>query len=331
MTAQQILEKLENQRVVIVGDVMLDRYLTGMVSRISPEAPVPVVLHQHTDDRLGGAANVALNVRALGSTPFLCSVVGNDTDGRIFQDILHALDINAAGILSSGTRRTTVKTRVLGNNQQMLRIDREDTHDLTTEEEEAFLQRFRNLLDEHDIRAVILQDYNKGVLTPQVIKRVIHEAKQRDIITTVDPKKVNFFAYEGVTLFKPNLKEIRDSVPFAVMPQTESLVQAADFLRSGLHNELTMITLSEKGLFLDDGSSRILYPTIARNVADVSGAGDTVISVASLALAAGMDLRTIAILSNLAGGQVCEFPGVVSVDRSILQGELEDTLASEGG
>jgi len=310
---------------------MLDRYLTGMVSRISPEAPVPVVLHQHTDDRLGGAANVALNVRALGSTPFLCSVVGNDTDGRIFQDILHALDINAAGILSSGTRRTTVKTRVLGNNQQMLRIDREDTHDLTTEEEEAFLQRFRNLLDEHDIRAVILQDYNKGVLTPQVIKRVIHEAKQRDIITTVDPKKVNFFAYEGVTLFKPNLKEIRDSVPFAVMPQTESLVQAADFLRSGLHNELTMITLSEKGLFLDDGSSRILYPTIARNVADVSGAGDTVISVASLALAAGMDLRTIAILSNLAGGQVCEFPGVVSVDRSILQGELEDTLASEGG
>jgi len=331
MTAQQILEKLENQRVVIVGDVMLDRYLTGMVSRISPEAPVPVVLHQHTDDRLGGAANVALNVRALGSTPFLCSVVGNDTDGRIFQDILHALDINAAGILSSGTRRTTVKTRVLGNNQQMLRIDREDTHDLTTEEEEAFLQRFRNLLDEHDIRAVILQDYNKGVLTPQVIKRVIHEAKQRDIITTVDPKKVNFFAYEGVTLFKPNLKEIRDSVPFAVMPQTESLVQAADFLRSGLHNELTMITLSEKGLFLDDGSSRILYPTIARNVADVSGAGDTVISVASLALAAGMDVRTIAILSNLAGGQVCEFPGVVSVDRSILQGELEDTLASEGG
>jgi len=326
MTAQQILQQLESHQVLIVGDVMLDRYLTGSVSRISPEAPVPVVLHQHTDDRLGGAANVALNIRALGSTPILCSVVGNDADGAIFQQILHTLDISAAGIVLSTARRTTVKTRVLGNNQQMLRIDGEDTHDLSPEEEQAFLHRFRTLLDKHNIRAVILQDYNKGVLTPTVISTVLREARARGVLTAADPKKANFFAYEGVTLFKPNLKEIRDSAPFQVQPQPASLQAAAAFLRERLHHSLTMITLSEKGLFLDDGLSSELYPTIARNVADVSGAGDTVISIASLALTAGLDLRTTAALSNLAGGQVCEFPGVVSVDKKILAGELAGWL-----
>lgn len=320
-----ILQKLENHEVLIMGDVMLDRYLTGAVSRISPEAPVPVVLHHATEDRLGGAANVALNVRALGGVPVLCSVVGKDEGGEILQHLLPASGITAEGIVTSPDRRTTVKTRVLGNNQQMLRIDSEDTHDLTGEEARIFLQKVLGMMGSRNIRVIIFQDYNKGVLTEAVIRAVIEEAHKRDILTAVDPKKSNFFAYQGVDLFKPNLKEIRDSAPFAVRPDLETLQQASDFLRKRLQNRLTMITLSEKGLFLDGGGAMggRIFPTVPRNVADVSGAGDTVISIAALGLAAGLDWEMIAALSNLAGGQVCEFPGVVPVRPDILATELK--------
>ncbi|MCC6280847.1 MAG: hypothetical protein IT262_09610, partial [Saprospiraceae bacterium] len=223
----------------------------------------------------------------------------------------------------SETRCTTVKTRILGNNQQMLRIDSEDTYNLSAAEEESMLTKIRELLATRPIRAIILQDYNKGVLTPGLIEAVIAEAKKAGILTAVDPKKANFFAYRGVDLFKPNLKEIRDSAPFQVQPDLESLRQAASFLNERLENRLTMITLSEKGLFLDNAKEARVYPTVPRNIADVSGAGDTVISIATLALVAGLPMETIATLSNLAGGQVCEFPGVVPVNRDILAAELK--------
>lgn len=328
MNAKDILLQLENKQVLIVGDVMLDRYLTGIVSRISPEAPVPVVLHRDTEDRLGGAANVALNIRALGSEPILCSVVGNDEEGALFSNILPSQGISGAGIVHSDERRTTVKTRVLGNNQQMLRIDREDTHELSKKEADALLEKINTLLDERPVDAVILQDYNKGVLSRYVIENTLEAAYKRGILTAVDPKKNHFLSYVGVDLFKPNLKEIRDSAPFHVSTDVESLNRAATFLRENLQNRITMITLSEKGLYLNDGFGGVLHPTIPRNVADVSGAGDTVISIASLALSAGLPLNIVAALSNLAGGQVCEFPGVVPVRRDILQSELEYHLAS---
>jgi len=319
-----ILQHLENHEILIVGDVMIDRYLTGSVNRISPEAPVPVVLHQTTEDRLGGAANVALNIRALGSIPVLCSIVGRDDAGNHLKNsILSDNNISSEGIVFSDTRRTTVKTRILGNNQQMLRIDSEDTNNLNAAEQESLLAKIRELLATRPIRAIILQDYNKGILVPELIETVISEARKAGILTAVDPKKANFFAYRGADLFKPNLKEIRDSAPFLVQPTLVSLQQASLFLRERLENRLTMITLSEKGLFLDDRTEAHLYPTVARNVADVSGAGDTVISIATLALVAGLPLETIATLSNLAGGQVCEFPGVVPVNREILAAELE--------
>lgn len=288
MTPQDILRRLENREVMIVGDVMLDRYLTGTVEPHFPRTPVPVVLHQSTEDRLGGAANVALNIRALGSVPVLCSVVG-DEDGEAFKRLLPDLGITSEGIISAAGRTTTIKTRVLGNNQQMLRIDREDTHDLSSEEAALFLQNVTGLLEKRKIDIVIFQDYNKGVLTPEVIRALIAECRKRNIPTAIDPKKANFFAYQGVDLFKPNLKEIRDSAPFPVRPEPESLKQASDFLRKSLQNRLTMITLSEKGLFLDADTGRgRIFPTIARNVADVSGAGDTVISIAALGLAVGL-------------------------------------------
>lgn len=306
---------------------MLDRYLTGTVSRISPEAPVPVVLHRTTEDRLGGAANVALNIRALGGFPVLCSVAGADEDGAILRQLLPENGIDAAGLVFSPQRRTTVKTRILASNQQMLRIDKEDSHEISEQETAALMANVRALLDQEEIKAIIFQDYNKGVLTPAVITAVIALARERGILTAVDPKRANFFAYRGVDLFKPNLKEIRDSVPFPIHPTAESLEEAAAFLQGRLQNHLTMITLSEKGLFLDAGSGHgRVYPTVPRNVADVSGAGDTVISVATMGLAAGLDLEVIATLSNLAGGQVCEFPGVVSVRRDILEMELDNWL-----
>lgn len=303
---------------------MIDRYLTGSVNRISPEAPVPVVLQQAMEDRLGGAANVALNIRALGSTPVLCSVIGTDEAGKALKNrILPENNIGSEGMVFSDTRRTTVKTRILGNNQQMLRIDSEDTGDLNALEQENLLTRIRELLAARPIRAIILQDYNKGVLTTELIGSIVEEARKAGILTAVDPKKSNFFSYRGVDLFKPNLKEIRDSLPFTVQANAESLQQASAFLKERLENRLTMITLSEKGLFLDDATGARLYPTIPRNIADVSGAGDTVISIATLALVAGLPMETIATLSNLAGGQVCEFPGVVPVNRAILEAELQ--------
>lgn len=326
MTAKTVLKQLENQRILILGDVMLDRYLLGHVSRISPEAPVPVVLHQATEDRLGGAANVALNIRALGAAPILCSVVGEDADGRCLQAMLPEAGMTADGLVSSPTRKTTVKTRVLGNNQQILRIDQEDSHDLSEEEESALLNRVSALLTKYRVQAVIFQDYNKGVLTPRIIAAVLSAARKQGILTTVDPKKTNFFAYQGVDLFKPNLKEMRDSAPFPVQATVESLDRAAQFLQEQLKHRITMITVSEKGLFLNARGQSALYPTVPRNVADVSGAGDSVISIATLGLVAGLDMPLLAALSNLAGGQVCEYPGVVPVRRDILEDELDHWL-----
>ncbi len=325
MSTAEIFQHFKNQHIIIVGDVMIDRYLTGSVSRISPEAPVPIVLHAATEDRLGGAANVALNVQALGGIPLLCSVVGNDSDGKkMIGEILPDSRVSAEGIVLSDTRSTTLKTRVLGNHQQMLRIDREDTHDLSAAESDLLLQRMKNLLDAYPVCAIILQDYNKGVLTAGVIAAVISMAKAQGVFTAVDPKKANFFAYEGVDLFKPNLKEVRESSPFDVLTNLESLEKAADYLRNKLKNKYTMLTLSEKGLYLKAESAGILHPTRPRNISDVSGAGDTVISIATMGLAAGLDLQTVALLSNLAGGQVCEFPGVVPVDLRQLEKELKE-------
>jgi rfaE bifunctional protein kinase chain/domain len=320
-----ILQSIERQPVLIVGDVMIDRYLTGSVSRISPEAPVPVVLHQHTEDRLGGAANVALNVQALGVPAYLCSVIGDDADGELFLQKLAEHGLSRQGIIKSSTRRTTVKTRVVGNHQQMLRIDREDTHDIDPEEEGQLWHKVMSIASHEGVKVIIFQDYNKGVLTEWVIKRILDDAKRHGFFTAVDPKKANFFVYKGVDLFKPNLKEMRESTPFPITTEEESLQKASDYLREKLGNQYTMLTLSEKGLFLDAGGTGKRYPTTPRNISDVSGAGDTVISIAALGLAAGLDLETVAKLSNLAGGQVCESPGVVPVNRALLEKELANT------
>lgn len=320
---KEIFERFNHQNILVIGDVMIDRYLNGVVSRISPEAPVPVVSLSGRDNRLGGAANVALNIKALGANPILISVVGNDEEGTMFSSLLPDHGLNPEGIFHSKSRRTTVKTRVLAASQHLLRVDSEDLHDLNKEEEAALQQNILSRLEKGNIQAILLQDYNKGVLTPTLIAFILKEAQKRNIPTAVDPKKLNFWAYKGVSLFKPNLKEIRESIPFAIKADQASLAEAGKYIRNQLHNDYAMITLSEKGVFFENKEESAIIPTLPRSIADVSGAGDTVISIATLGLACGLDLRTIATLSNLAGGQVCEKVGVVPVDKNLL---LEEAL-----
>ncbi len=318
-----IFEKFNKLNVVIVGDVMIDRYLHGKVSRISPEAPVPVVELQQTEDRLGGAANVALNIKAMGATPYLFSAIGADTEGGAFLELMTDNQLSTRGLLPITDRPTTVKTRIMAGTQQMLRVDSEVTTDLSETDCTAFLNSLCAFLDKSRVDVLIFQDYNKGVLTQRIIQEVMDEAVSRKIPTAVDPKRKHFLDYHHATLFKPNLKEIRDAVDFDVKPELTSLNHAAAFLSTRTNNVLTMITLSEKGLYLGSNTEGgCIYPIQPRNIADVSGAGDTVISVASLCLAVGADNRTLALLSNLAGSQVCESAGVVPVNRAQLAAEF---------
>jgi len=315
-----------NVNVLVVGDVMIDRYLTGKVTRVSPEAPVPVVHLSQREDRLGGAANVALNLRALGATPYLCGVVGKDENADIFAGLLPEHGLSARGVYRSSERVTTVKTRVLASNQHLLRVDQEDSHDLTDTEAKAFLKHVRTLIDQRDIHVILFQDYNKGVLSQRVIHELMLEAIKRDIPTAVDPKDKNFWSYKHVTVFKPNLKEIRAQVPMAIDPKLESLRKASAYIQKQLGNSSTIITLSEKGLYYQHAEGDAIVPTLERSVADVCGAGDTVISIVALGLALNMPMEQIAILANLAGGQVCERVGVVPVNKEQLQREFEELM-----
>lgn len=310
-------------RIMVIGDVMIDRYLSGTVNRVSPEAPVPVIRLQKEDNRLGGAANVVLNLKALGATPLLVSVIGDDDNGRLFRRIMTENQLTDRGLISSSERQTSVKTRVVAQNQQLLRADREDTFDLTANESEQIIQNTQKILDEEKIDLIVLQDYNKGVLSLTIIEAVLEMARERAMLTTVDPKNHNFWAYQGVDLFKPNLREIQAQVDFAIQPTLESLDQANAIIKAKLNHRATMITLAEHGVYINDGEQSAIYPTQPRQIRDVSGAGDSVISVASAGLAAGMSLDQLAILANLAGGQVIEKPGVVAVNLQQLQQEYQ--------
>ncbi len=324
MTIHEILAAFKTKRILVVGDVMIDAYMLGKVHRISPEAPVPIISLGKEEQRLGGAANVALNLQSLGANPIICSVVGSDQKGHDLTGLLTGLNMSADGILKSSERVTTVKTRVIGNNQHLLRIDAEDTHPLSRMEEADFLEKIRAVLDRETIDAIIFEDYNKGVLTPKVISEVVKWADEKQIPTTVDPKKENFLAYKGVTLFKPNLKELKEGIGIDCSFQQRDLFnQAVTELEKALENEITFVTLSEHGVFIKKAEADYHTPAHFRNIADVSGAGDTVISVATLCLTAELSIESIAELSNLAGGLVCEKSGVVSIDPDQLIQECE--------
>lgn len=320
MALPDVFEAFDRLRVLIIGDVMLDRYVWGKVERISPEAPVPVVLAQRKECRLGGAGNVVLNVAALGARAVLCSVVGADRDGDELVELLQQSGLSSEGILRSTDRMTTVKERVIAGSQQIVRVDSETDRAIAPADQSALHARITELLDSTDV--VIFEDYDKGVLSPELIAAVVEETRSRSIPTVVDPKKRNFLHYHGVTLFKPNLKELKEglNIQFDVRNPTE-LEAAAGQLRAHLRAEGTLITLSERGVFIDLHDERHHLPAHIRQIADVSGAGDTVISIAACALAVGLSPRQIAGLSNLGGGLVCESVGVVPIDKQRLLDE----------
>lgn len=318
MDTKLLFEQFNKLNIIIIGDIMIDRYLTGKVDRISPEAPVPVVHLGAEDNRLGGAANVALNIQAMGARPLLFSVVGQDENGDLLEGLLPQNGISSDYILKLAARTTTVKTRVIAQNQHLLRVDREDSSYIQKEQAQQLLASIKQTLDEQKIDLILFQDYNKGVLSPFLIETVIQEAKGRSIPTAVDPKDKNFWAYKHIDFFKPNLREIQQQLGFELEPSRESLDQAALYIHERLENEHSMITLSDKGLYINTQGTSAILPTTERSIADVCGAGDTVISIAALCLALALPLKDIAILSNLAGGQVCEKVGVVPVDKNQL-------------
>ena len=316
---KKIFDTLDGLHVVVVGDVMLDNYWWGNVERISPEAPVPVVALTKRESRLGGAANVALNCRALGAKVTLATVTGDDMEGNALVQMVHNAGIDTELIMKSWRRPTTSKIRVLSRNQQMLRIDDEITDDLFTEEEHPFIDMVLKYLQRVKPRVVIFEDYNKGVLKENVIKKIIAHCREIGIITAVDPKKKNFLAYSGVTIFKPNLKEVREGLNLHLdVPDLDNMQKVHSKLYQELDHQLTLITLSERGIFYDNGFAAGIIPSHMRNIADVSGAGDTVIATAAMIYAVAEDPSLMAEVANIAGGLVCEEVGVVSINKEKL-------------
>jgi rfaE bifunctional protein kinase chain/domain len=325
-----LFAKFDKLRVLIIGDVMIDDYMWGKVSRISPEAPVPVVQITKHEQRLGGAANVALNVRALGATPILCSVIGVDKDGQRFLELMQEAKLAPKGILKSRDRITTVKTRIIGNNHHMLRVDEEIDEDITEHETDLFEERIAYLLETQKIDVIIFEDYDKGLITIPLIKSIISLARVMKVPVVVDPKKKHFMHYQGATLFKPNLKELREGLKFDFDESKEKeLTKAVDMLKSKLKIDLALITLSEHGIYVHGRKVKKRIAAHYRNISDVSGAGDTVVSVAALCLAAAAKPELLAEVANIAGGLVCESVGVVPINKEQLEDECRTTLVKK--
>ncbi len=316
---RHIFNAFNKLNVLIIGDVMIDAYMWGDVNRISPEAPVPIVSIIKKENRLGGAANVALNIQAMGANPILCSVVGNDDSSKLFSDLLKKQQLTTKGILNSKNRITTIKTRVIGANHQMLRVDEEIETNLNNKEIKALTIRIKKLAISEKADIIIFEDYDKGCITPELIKDIVAFSHQKNIPVVVDPKKRNFMHYNGVTMFKPNLKELKEGLKLDFDPENNTELEkiASEFIEKQNINTL-LITLSDKGIYTHSLHVKKIIPAHVRNISDVSGAGDTVISIAALCLALKLSPVITATLANLAGGLVCEKVGVVPVDKKQL-------------
>lgn len=326
----QLFQRIAGLRVLVVGDLMLDRYMWGRVNRISPEAPVPIVDVQTEEYRLGGAANVGMNLHTLGATAVLCGMVGPDRDGELFRDVLQRTGLTAEGIIDVPGRRTTAKIRIIGHNQQMLRVDREDTAPLDAAQSALLQTRILDLLAGGSFDALIFEDYDKGLLSPALIQAVTTAAQAKGIPVTVDPKFKNFFAYSGSTVFKPNVKELNEALGSHTGRGDVAGLQAnIQALRQRMPHSQTLVTLSEHGVLVCDNDGQFTHlPAHIRSIVDVSGAGDTVIATLTACIAAGLPVVPAAAIANLAGGLVCEHVGVVPIEAAALQNEIQLTINS---
>ncbi len=319
-TLAEIIDDFAKLRVMVIGDLMVDAYTWGKVTRISPEAPVPVVNVVKRENRLGGAGNVVLNVASLGAKPLVFSVIGDDSTGSSLLDILREAGLSVDGIIQEAGRPTTVKERVIAGSQQLLRVDSETEKAISSTSVSALLAAVKAAISNVDV--IIFEDYDKGVLSAGLIQEVMAMAKSTGIPTVVDPKKKNFFAYQGATLFKPNLHELRDGLGLDSSDLSSlALPATVKKFKESQNFEGLFVTLSERGVYMDFRSEQVAIPAHIRQIADVSGAGDTVISIAACALAAGASPAQIAELANLGGGLVCEFLGVVPIEVNLLKRE----------
>ena len=318
--SKEILHHAENQEIAIIGDIMLDRFIWGNVSRISPEAPVPVLEFERETYHLGGAANVASNIRSLGAKPILLGVLGDDREGKIFLEIMRSQGLNSDGIYIEPAKNTTVKTRLIAVNQHIARIDRETNQTISSRVQEFFLNYLRSL---SNLKAIIFEDYNKGTLPKEFIKQVIDYARERNIFISVDPKHDNFFEYQYVNLFKPNLKEAQFALGYPLSSE-ENLMRAGREMIERMKCQNILLTLGAGGMMLFDQKCKTLsIPTRARQVADVSGAGDTAIATFTVATIGGASIEESAIIANYAAGTVCEKAGVVAIEIEELLGTIK--------
>jgi D-glycero-beta-D-manno-heptose-7-phosphate kinase len=328
MNVQALFDSFRAIKVGVIGDVMLDTYMWGHVERISPEAPVPVVSLDQKEQRIGGAGNVALNVQSLGAKAWVISVTGKDEAAEELSKLYESSGIDGSYMIRSKARLTTNKTRIISRNQQMMRLDAEITTDLNTDDESALLKTFENFLKKEKPQIVVLEDYNKGVLTENIIHQVIALCKAAGVLTAVDPKRKHFFEYKGADIFKPNLKEVKEALNLLFTDAEPALLQKIHHeINQVLHHEISFITLSEKGVFYQQDKNSAVIPSHLRNVSDVSGAGDTVIAVAALVYAATKNVHLMAEMANIAGGLVCEIVGTAAIDKEKLMHECELLLS----
>ena len=321
-SVSELINGFSRLKVLIIGDLMIDSYTWGRVSRISPEAPVPVVNVVRRESRLGGAGNVVLNIASLGATAVICSVIGDDAPGRELQKIILDSNLSTEGLIVEPGRMTTVKERIIAGSQQVVRVDSETENSISLSSQQALLTLIKRSISDVDV--IIFEDYDKGVLSAELIQSVISMAKENNIPTVVDPKRKNFFAYKGATLFKPNLHELRDGL--GLMPSDFDADHLAETVRKfKVSQEFTgvFVTLSERGVYIDFENDQHLIPAHIRQISDVSGAGDTVISIAACVLALGGTTEQIASLANLGGGLVCESLGVVPINLALLRKEAD--------
>ncbi|WP_375560767.1 bifunctional heptose 7-phosphate kinase/heptose 1-phosphate adenyltransferase [Bernardetia sp. OM2101] len=333
MSLDSIFENFNTLTALVIGDVMIDSYLWGKVDRISPEAPVPVVSLKDRESRLGGAANVALNLKSLGAKTIMCSVVGNDKESQTLIEMFEQQNIDVRGIIHSKDRPTTIKHRILAGSQHLLRIDSETTNSISDNESNQLINKVKELALEADV--IIFEDYDKGVLTEQVISELIDFANQNDIPTVIDPKKRNFWHYKNATLFKPNLKELQEGLGRDIIIKNSvkntdlnnlsesEIAIAVQELAQKMQLKSVLITLSEHGVYIANQNENHQIAAHKREISDVSGAGDTVVSIAGLCMALKLPLKTVAELANLGGGLVCESLGVVPIDKSIFKQEAK--------
>jgi rfaE bifunctional protein kinase chain/domain len=325
---KKLFHSFSSLKIGVVGDVMLDTYMWGNVERISPEAPVPIVSLHHKEYRIGGAGNVALNCKSLGAQVSVLSVTGDDTEGMLLEELFESNNIDTSYVIKSKNRITSNKTRIISRNQQMMRLDAEITRDLEKEDEQNLLAKISAYISTADPDIMIFEDYNKGVLTEKLIRDAIELCRQVGVITAVDPKRKNFFSYKQADIFKPNLKEVKEALNMLFEEASLSTLENIHAeLQKMLHHKISFITLSEKGVFYQQHDTKGIVPSHLRNIADVSGAGDTVIAVASMVYAASKNVHRMAEVANIAGGLVCEEVGTIAIDKEKLLNECELLLS----